>query len=91
MRHCVASYARSCARGHVSIWSLQVREGDYNTPRRVLTIAVDNARRAVTQGRGRCNKLPGAAGRHSSARLQDAPDMLRRWAASVGVSVPGYV
>ena len=91
MRHCVASYAHSCARGHVSIWSLQVREGDYNTPRRVLTIAVDNARRAVTQVRGRCNKQPGAAGRHSSARLQDAPDVLRRWAASAGLSVPSHV
>ena len=89
MRHCVASYARSCARGQVSIWSLQAAEGEHGPPRRVMTIAVDNLRRTITQARGRCNKAPGE--RRAGVRLQNAPDRMRHWAARERLSVPGYV
>jgi hypothetical protein len=88
MRHCVASYARSCAKGRVSVWSLKVQEGENAAPRRVMTIAVNNVRRAVTEARGRCNKLPGA--RHTSVRLDRAPEFLRQWAAREGLSLPKH-
>ena len=53
MRHCVVSYARRCAKGDVSIWSLQVNRA--GAPRHVMTIAVDNRKLVITQARGRFN------------------------------------
>jgi hypothetical protein len=53
LKHCVVSYARRCARGDISIWSLQVNR--FGQPRHVLTIAVDNNKAEITQTRGRFN------------------------------------
>ena len=47
MRHCVASYAASCARGSISIWSLQVQEGSGAARRRVMTVELLNGRRTI--------------------------------------------
>ena len=58
MRHCVGSYSNRCNKGQMSIWSVQVEE-EPNEPRRVMTIAIDNKRRIITQARGRCNALHG--------------------------------
>jgi hypothetical protein len=88
MRHCVASYARSCAKGHTSIWSLQVEEGRGGTRRRAMTIAVQNARRQITQARGRCNRLPGA--KAASDRLNRAPAILELWARQEGLLLPRH-
>jgi hypothetical protein len=88
MHHCVASYARSCAKGHVSIWSMQVEDCRTGTRRRVMTISVQNTRKVITQARGRCNRLPGA--RDSSFRLNQAPEILQRWAKQEGLTVPKY-
>jgi hypothetical protein len=88
MRHCVASYARSCAKGHTSIWSLQVEEGRGGTRRRAMTIAVQNARKQITQARGRCNRLPGAKG--ASDRLNHAPAILELWARQEGLLLPKH-
>lgn len=89
MNHCVASYARSCARGHTSIWSMRVQEGQAGSSRRAMTIAVHNARRTVTQARGRCNRLPGAKG--ASIRLNLAPEILQQWAKQEGLIVPKHL
>ena len=89
MRHCVASYARSCARGQQSIWSLQMHAPDGRPPRRVMTIAVNNARHMITQARGRCNHLPGD--RRASARLDDAPDLMKRWAAQERLGIASHL
>ena len=43
MCHCVKSYARRCAKGEYSIWSLQAEGAQQKRPN-VLTIAVDNRR-----------------------------------------------
>ena len=89
MRHCVASYKRSCAKGQKSVWSLGVEDCRTQARRRVMTIAVQNGSRTITEARGRCNKVPG--GRHASPRLDHAPVILRQWAAQEGLTVPSYV
>jgi hypothetical protein len=57
MHHCVASYANNCRKGNTSIWSMQVSAG-LGTPHRVMTVAVNNRGKTVTQARGRFNALP---------------------------------
>jgi PcfJ-like protein len=89
MNHCVASYARSCAKGHTSIWSLQVEDGRTGARRRAMTIAVQNARKLITQARGRCNRLPGA--KHASLRLNRAPEILELWARQEGLILPKHL
>ncbi len=88
MRHCVASYDRSCARGSISIWSLRVRTPLEDQSRRVMTIEVQNQRRAIVQARGRCNKT--ASSRQSGFWLKQAPVVLKMWAARerIIVAVP---
>jgi hypothetical protein len=54
-----------------------------------MTIALDNARRLVTQARGRCNRQPGD--KRASVRLDHAPDLLRRWADQEGLTVANHV
>lgn len=60
MNHCVASYAGRCQGGQISVWSLQV-ETDSSEPRRVMTIAVNNKHRNITETRGKYNALHGFA------------------------------
>jgi hypothetical protein len=59
LKHCVASYAHSCARGACSIWSLETRDGDARRGDPVLTVEVD-ANRVVVQARGHANRRPSA-------------------------------
>ena len=57
MHHCVASYARSCALGKCSIWSMSFNDGYIN--KKCITIEVLKDGRIV-QCRGRYNRLPSA-------------------------------
>ncbi len=57
MRHCVVSYTPQCVEGHTSIWSIQART-ETEPPQGVLTVAIDNQERAITQARGRYNAVP---------------------------------
>ena len=75
-------------KGHVSVWSMQVEDRKTGTRRRVMTISVQNARKVITQARGRCNRLPGPRG--ASFRLKQAPEILHGWAKQEGLSVPKY-
>src|SRR5690606_27946337 len=56
MKHCVATYAGSCARAHSSIWSVEVetREGTA----KMLTVEARNNTRSISQARGKANRLP---------------------------------
>ncbi len=85
MRHCVFTYAGGCSQGTTSIWSLRVRPGNDVKTHRLLTIEVNNARRAIVQVRGRCNKTLGA--QKGNARMRRAGEMLRRWAREARLSV----
>lgn len=75
MRHCVASYARSCAEGAASIWSLE-REDAAGVEKR-LTLEVANARRQLVQARGALNRRP----------QPEETELLRRWAAQAGLTL----
>jgi hypothetical protein len=79
MKHCVATYARSCARGECSIWTLELATAEGRA--RVLTIEVRNAARLIVQVRGKCNTLPGEKHRV----------ILRRWAGLAGLRLGSYV
>lgn len=75
MRHCVASYARSCAEGAASIWTLE-REDGAGVDKR-LTLEVANARRQLVQARGALNRRP----------QPEETEVLRRWAAQAGLTL----
>jgi hypothetical protein len=58
MRHCVASYAHSCANGSTSIWSLrQVTNMGFES-RKMLTLEMNNNSRQIVQIRGKQNRKP---------------------------------
>lgn len=79
MKHCVATYARSCARGECSIWTLEVESFDGR--RKVLTVEVNLRTRVICQARGKCNIEPGEKHR----------GILRRWAEQARLTLASYV
>jgi hypothetical protein len=79
LKHCVATYAHSCARGACSIWTLEVET--FEGRAKLLTVEVRNAARLICQARGKCNALP--AEKHRG--------ILRRWAEQAGLQLAGYV
>jgi hypothetical protein len=78
MRHCVRSYQNACLKGDTSIWSLRVSFTGNPTVRRLLTIQVNNQRRAIVQVRGNCNQTLSAMRGHR--RMMLAREVLRDWA-----------
>lgn len=56
MKHCVASYARSCSQGYDTIWSFQ--RVDIEGTTRLLTLQVSSSSRTIVQARGKCNAKP---------------------------------
>jgi len=78
MRHCVASYARTCARGTSAIYSLK-RDNGTGYDRR-LTIQLDVPSKRIVQVRGRFNALP----------LPLDERYLRNWATAAGLSSAGF-
>ena len=79
LKHCVATYARSCASGVCSIWTLEVET--FEGRAKILTVEVQNAARLVCQARGKCNNTPGEKHR----------GILRRWAEKAGLSIAKHV
>jgi hypothetical protein len=79
MKHCVGSYARSCAHGATSIWTLEVESLEGR--RKILTVEVDRRARAICQARGKCNIRPGEKYR----------SILRRWAEKAQLTIASYV
>ncbi len=79
MKHCVATYAHSCARGVCSIWTLEAETFEGRS--KILTVEVQNGTRVICQARGKCNMLPGDKHR----------GILRRWAERAGLSLAKYV
>ncbi len=79
LKHCVASYASSCARGHCSIWTMEIESYDGVT--KALTIEIRNNTRTICQARGKLNRLP----------TDQERGIMRRWAAKSGLKIAGYV
>ena len=85
MRHCVYTYANACVNGTTGIWSLRIRpEKDVKT-RRLLTVEINLARRAIVQVRGHCNQTLGT--HRGNGRMRTAGEMLRRWAQEQRLSI----
>ncbi|MEM6572335.1 MAG: PcfJ domain-containing protein [Planctomycetota bacterium] len=78
MRHCVVSYATSCASGQCSIWSLDLETPDGREKR--VTIEVSR-QRVVVQTRGKDNRLP----------TDQEMDTLRRWAEQEELEIGTYL
>jgi hypothetical protein len=98
MAHCVGTYAPSCARGQISIWSVTVQGPGLIEQTRVMTIAI-NAGRVVTEARGRRNALPSVErptgvlrlGDDEIERLLRARRIVQEWAAAERLSLPAYL
>lgn len=75
MRHCVASYARTCARGHSAIYSLKLDDGTGYDRR--LTIQLDVPSKRIVQARGRFNAMPKPLDQR----------YLRNWATAAGLTI----
>ena len=59
MHHCVGSYVKKCTSGEASIWSLRSKKDEEDAEQHhILTIAVDNKKRKVTQPLGKYNLKP---------------------------------
>lgn len=56
MRHCVGSYASSCAEGRIAIFGMTVK--DFQGHWRALTIEVNLGTRTIVQARGIANRMP---------------------------------
>ena len=78
LKHCVATYAASCAQGHCSIWTMEMESGAGR--KKVITVEVQNRRRMISQARGKLNRL--ASERELS--------VLRRWATAQGLKLSMY-
>lgn len=78
MRHCVATYASSCARGHCSIWTMEVES--YDGVSKAVTIEVRNNSRQICQIRGKANRSPNSKEKK----------VIQRWAESAGLQITSY-
>jgi hypothetical protein len=78
MKHCVATYAKSCAHGACSIWRMEVETAEGTT--KILTIEVRSDTKLIAQARGKCNALP--AEKHRG--------LMRRWADQAGLQLGSY-
>jgi hypothetical protein len=85
MHNCVRTYVTACQRGTTSIWSLRVRGSHHTRAHRLLTIEVNNARRAIVQVRARCNRL--LSYQLHVPRMKAAEEMLRRWAVESHLTI----
>jgi hypothetical protein len=78
MKHCVASYARSCALGHSSIWAMELHGKGGTEKRQTIEVA---GGATIVQCRGKQNRLP------TSVEL----DVVKEWARLAGLTVSPYV
>ncbi len=67
LKHCVASYVSSCAKGQSSIWSMELEQSSVVEKR--VTIEVNPGTRHIVQVRGKLNRHPN----------QQELNIIRRW------------
>lgn len=66
MKHCVASYAGSCANGRTSIWTMECES--FEGTKKELTIEIDFRNKRVVEARGKLNASPSAKARNLMQR-----------------------
>lgn len=79
MHHCVGSYAGSCARREISIWSYEVM--DNTGVEKVLTLEVSNRDNIIRQARGKYNKMPTASDMH----------FVKMWSREAGICLSKHI
>lgn len=79
MKHCVATYADSCARGFCSIWTMEVES--FGGMSKAVTVEVRKSERMICQIRGKANRLPN----------DKEKQIIQRWAESEGLRVASYI
>jgi PcfJ-like protein len=79
LKHCVASYAASCARGRCTIWTMEVQSEQ--ELQKLLTIEVRTLDLTICQIRGKCNRVA----------TEKERNVIQRWATKAGLRVAGYV
>lgn len=77
MKHCVSSYAHSCAHGSCSIWTLERRQ--YGSIEKLITIEL--RKDTISQLRGKLNRLPNAV----ESRI------INLWASKEGLKISKYL
>ena len=78
MKHCVASYAHSCAQGRASIWAMELHTELGREKRQTIEVTREGM---IVQCRGRQNRLP----------TQPELDVVREWARLAGLTLSPYV
>jgi hypothetical protein len=73
LKHCVASYANSCAKGQSSIWTLELEQE--STVEKRVTIEVHPPTRTIVQARGKLNRLPN----------DQESSIIRRWSTAASL------
>lgn len=99
MHHCAGSYAKRCAAGERSLWSLRAldldAEEENQVQEHVLTIEVDNKKKSVVQNAGKFNLKPFGKKHLAKQRqtgnvylhlLREAPTIMRLWMNREGLS-----
>lgn len=79
LRHCVASYASSCARGHTSIWTLEVATKQGLS--KLITLEVRPSTQTIVQARGKANRL----------MTEKERSIVRRWTTAAGLSIASHI
>ena len=79
MKHCVATYAPSCAKGQSSIWTMEVDSSE--SVRKAVTIEVQSKSNLICQVRGRANRFA----------TEKERKVIERWAETNGLRVGNYV
>jgi len=79
MKHCVGSYAGSCAQGRTSIWKFE--EVSIAGIDKRLTIEVSNSNKSITQARGKYNAVANASDKY----------WLNQWAREAGLTISRYM
>ena len=79
LKHCVATYASSCAAGHCSIWTMELESLQSHS--KLLTIEVLKRSQSICQVRGKHNRLATA----------NELKIIRRWADTAGLHLSSSV
>ena len=79
MKHCVATYAHSCAGGRTAIFTMEMEEGSGRE--KLLTIEVLLKSRQIRQVRGKLNRYA----------TQKELGILKRWALRERLTIASYL
>ncbi|MDH5326007.1 MAG: PcfJ domain-containing protein [Gammaproteobacteria bacterium] len=78
-KHCVATYAGSCLKGHTSIWTMDVQT--HLERKKLVTIELSHPGKCVCQVRGKRNRLA----------TPEEISVIQRWVGREGLTIAAYL